>query len=176
MPETDRLSRDTEWTDWGFVERERTPREIIEKGIKHHLAGLSLSNTVVLLEDLGVKRSRTAIHDWVQKADLQPDSDVDPNQIAVDETVVRVNGQRHWLYAAVDPKQINSPKFSCFRPEQRNSLCCFFANFGRNSRSRMSRFSLTMPLTSKRYSIDSSSDFACAVAETGTPSNISFIR
>ena len=52
---------------------------------------------------LGVERNRTAIHDWVRKADLQPDSDVAPNQIAVDETVIRINGQRYWLYAAVDP-------------------------------------------------------------------------
>jgi putative transposase len=39
----------------------------------------------------------------VRKADLQPDSDVDPDQIAVDETLVRVNGRRHWLFAAADP-------------------------------------------------------------------------
>jgi putative transposase len=86
-----------------FVERERTPEFAIQVGIQLHLAGLSLSNTKQHLERLGVERSRTAIHDWVQKADLQPDSDVAPNQIAVDETVIRVNGQRHWLFAAVDP-------------------------------------------------------------------------
>lgn len=33
----------------------------------------------------------------VQKADLQPDSEVAPNQIVVDETAIRVNGHRHWL-------------------------------------------------------------------------------
>jgi putative transposase len=103
MPEIDRLSRNTEWIDLEFVERERTPEFAIQVGIQLHLAGLSLSNTKQHLERLGVERSRTAIHDWVQKADLQPDSDVAPNQIAVDETVIRVNGQRHWLFAAVDP-------------------------------------------------------------------------
>jgi putative transposase len=103
MPEFDRLSRNTEWIDLEFVERERTPEFAIQVGIQLHLAGLSLSNTKQHLERLGVERSRTAIHDWVRKADLQPDSDVKPNQIAVDETVIRVNGQRHWLYAAVDP-------------------------------------------------------------------------
>jgi putative transposase len=104
MPEIDRLSEPTEWIDLGFVERQRTPEFAIQVGIQLHLAGLSLSNTKQHLESLGVERSRTAIHDWVRKADLQPDSDVEPNQIAVDETVVRVNGQRHWLYAAVDPE------------------------------------------------------------------------
>jgi putative transposase len=103
MPEFDRLSGNTEWIDLEFVERERTPEFAIQVGIQLHLAGLSLSNTKQHLERLGVERSRTAIHDWVRKADLQPDSDVEPNQIAVDETVIRVNGQRHWLYAAVDP-------------------------------------------------------------------------
>jgi putative transposase len=103
MPEIDLLNYFTEWIDLEFVERERTPRSAIQLGIQLHLAGLSLSNTKQYLEKLGVERSRTAIHDWVRKADLQPDSDVEPNQIAVDETVIRVSGQRHWLYAAVDP-------------------------------------------------------------------------
>jgi putative transposase len=103
MPEIDRLNYCTEWIDLEFVERERTLRSAIQLGIQLHLAGLSLSNTKQRLGKLGVERSRTAIHDWVRKADLQPDSDVEPNQIAVDETVIRVNGQRHWLYAAVDP-------------------------------------------------------------------------
>ncbi len=41
-------------------------------GIQFQLAGLSLSNTASLLEELDVERSRKAIHDWIQKADLQP--------------------------------------------------------------------------------------------------------
>jgi putative transposase len=63
-----------------------------------------LSNTVDLLESLGVQRSRKAIHDWVQKADLKPDSGRSPNQVALDETVIRINDQQYWLYAAADPK------------------------------------------------------------------------
>ncbi|WP_132061233.1 IS6 family transposase [Halorussus amylolyticus] len=89
--------------DLEFVERERTPRPAIEVGIRLHLAGLSLSNTKREIEKLGVERSRTAIHNWVQKTDLQPTSDTIPNQIAVDETVIRVTGERCWLYAAVNP-------------------------------------------------------------------------
>lgn len=42
-------------------------------------------------------------HDRVQKADLQSESDRSPNQIALDETVIRINGQQFWLYAAADP-------------------------------------------------------------------------
>ena len=103
MAEFDRLSRDTEWIDLSFVERERTPREVIEKGIRHHLAGLSLSNTVTLLDDLGVERSRVAIHNWVQKADLQPAGGESPDRVAVDQKAIHINDEQYWLYAAVDP-------------------------------------------------------------------------
>jgi putative transposase len=41
-------------------------------GIQIQLAGLSLLNAVSVLEELGVERSRKAIHDWVHKTDLQP--------------------------------------------------------------------------------------------------------
>jgi Transposase and inactivated derivatives len=104
MAEFERLSGRTSWVDLEFIERERTPREIVEVGIHLHVAGLSLSNTKQILERLGVERSRTAIHSWVQKADVQPSSDGSPNHIAVDETVIQVNGERHWLFAAVDPE------------------------------------------------------------------------
>ena len=84
MPKIERLTEATDWIDLSFMERERTPREIIEKGIRYHLAGLSLSNTVMLLDDLGVERSRVAVHNWVQKADLQPAGGECPNRVAVD--------------------------------------------------------------------------------------------
>jgi len=104
MPEIDRLDGSTDWIDLSFVERERTPRQLIEVGIQLHLAGLSLSNTKQHLERLGVQRSRTAIHNWVKKADLQPATDSAPNHVALDETVIQVNDQRRWLFAAVDPE------------------------------------------------------------------------
>ena len=104
MAEFDRLSRGIEWIDLELVERERTPEQIVELGIHLHLAGVSLSNTKQYLERLGVERSRTAIHSWIQKADLQPTGDGAPNQITVEETVIRINDERHWLYAAMGPE------------------------------------------------------------------------
>jgi putative transposase len=104
MPKISRLSGNRDWIDLDFVERERTPEQAMALGIQSHVAGLSLSNTVELLEALGVQRSRKAIHDWVQKADLQPESGKSPNQIALDETVIRINDQQFWLYAAADPE------------------------------------------------------------------------
>ncbi|MCJ0620388.1 IS6 family transposase [Haloarcula hispanica] len=104
MAEIARLNGHREWIDLDFVERERTPESAMALGIQTHVAGLSLSNTVELLDCLGVQRSRKAIHDWVQKADLQPESGKSPKQIALDETVIRINDQQFWLYAAADPE------------------------------------------------------------------------
>ena len=95
MPEIARLSGSTDWIDLDFVERERTPEFAMKLGIQMHLAELSLSNTISVLERLGVKRSRKAVHDWVQKADLQPTSGKTPNQVAVDETVIRIDDQQY---------------------------------------------------------------------------------
>ncbi|MFT4892008.1 MAG: putative transposase [Halobacteriales archaeon] len=104
MAEIARFSGRSDWLEVAFVERERTPSELMRLGIRLHLAGSSLSNTVSELEQFGVQRSRKAVHDWVHKADLQPASDASPDHVAVDETVIRVDGQRYWLYAAVDPE------------------------------------------------------------------------
>jgi putative transposase len=86
MAETSRLAQSSEWIDLSFVKCERTPTPIIEIGIRLHLAGLSLSNTVSEFGKLGVERSRTAVHDWVKKTELEPTSDASPTQIAVGET------------------------------------------------------------------------------------------
>ena len=104
MTEITRLSGCSDWLELDFVERERTPSELMKLGIRLHLVGLSLSNTVSELEKFGVQRSRKVVHDWVQKADLQPASDASPDHIALDETVIRINGQQYWLYAVVDPE------------------------------------------------------------------------
>ena len=103
MTEITRLSSCSDWIDLDFVERERTPESAMKLGIQMHLAGLSLSNTISILDELGVNRSRKAVHDWVHKANLQPTNGNAPNQVAVDETVIRIDNQQYWLYAAADP-------------------------------------------------------------------------
>jgi putative transposase len=65
-----RFSGCTDWIDLDFVERQRTPERAMKLGIQLQLVGVSLSNTVSILEEMDVKRSRKTIHDWVQKADL----------------------------------------------------------------------------------------------------------
>ena len=103
MPENDRLSGCLDEIDLEFVEREATPRLLMKLSIQLHLAGLSLSNTVSFLDVFGVDRARSTVHNWVHKADLQPESDRSLDHVAVDGTVIRIDGEQYWLYAAVDP-------------------------------------------------------------------------
>ena len=103
MQETRRLIGGSDWPELAFVEREATPEPAMKLGIQLHLAGLSLSDTTSVLAGLGVDRCRTTVHNWIQKADLQPAGGHRPDHVAVDETVIQVTDQRFWLYAAVDP-------------------------------------------------------------------------
>jgi transposase-like protein len=104
MPENASFSGCIDRIELGFVEREATPRLLMKLSIQLHLAGLSLSNTVSILEVFGVERARSTVHNWVHKADLQPEEGRSPDHVAVDETVIRLNDERYWLYAAVDPE------------------------------------------------------------------------
>jgi len=72
MPEIARLNGGRDCFELDFVEQEATPEPAMKVGIRLHLAGLSLSDTVSVLDRLGVDRCRTTVHNWVQKADLQP--------------------------------------------------------------------------------------------------------
>ncbi|MEA5385794.1 IS6 family transposase [Haloarculaceae archaeon H-GB11] len=104
MPKPDRLTEFRSDIELGFVEREATPEPAMKLGIRLHAGGLSLADTVSVLASFGVERARSTVHNWVQKAGLQPASGKSPNHVAVDETVIQLNGQRFWLYAAVDPE------------------------------------------------------------------------
>jgi transposase-like protein len=104
MPKNASLNGCIDRIELGFVEREATPRLLMKLSIQLHLAGLSLSNTVSILEIFGVQRARSTVHNWVHKADLQPEEGRSPDHVAVDETVIRLNDEQYWLYAAVDPE------------------------------------------------------------------------
>ena len=103
MPKNASLSGCFDRIDLAFIEREATPRLLMKLSIQLHLAGLSLSNTVSILELFGVSRARSTVHNWVHKADLQPEAGQNPDHVAVDETVIQLNDEQYWLYAAVDP-------------------------------------------------------------------------
>jgi len=104
MPENDRLSGCLDEINLDFVEREATPKLLMKLSVQLHLAGLSLSNIVSFLEVFGVDRVRSTVHNWVHKADLQSETGRSPNHVAVDETVIQLDYEQYWLYAAVDPQ------------------------------------------------------------------------
>ncbi|MCD2205114.1 IS6 family transposase [Halobacterium sp. KA-6] len=104
MPENARLNGNIGQIDLAFVEREATPQLLMKLSIQLHLAGLSLSNTVSILDIFSVERARSTVHNWVHKADLQPESGRCPDHIAIDETVIQLDDEQYWLYAAVDPE------------------------------------------------------------------------
>jgi transposase-like protein len=62
MPANDRHNGFLDEIELGFVEREATPKLLMMLGIQLHLAGLSLSNTVSVLEIFGVERARSTVH------------------------------------------------------------------------------------------------------------------
>jgi len=72
MPEIDRLSRGSDCFELEFVEREVTPNWTMKFGIRLHLAGLSLSNTVSELERFGVERCPTTVHNWFRRPAYSP--------------------------------------------------------------------------------------------------------
>jgi putative transposase len=104
MAEITRLSGGSDCIELAFVEREATPEPLMKLGIRLHLAGLSLSNTVSELDRFGVDRARSTVHNWVQKAGLQPEEGRCPDHVALDETVIQIDDQQYWLYAAIDPE------------------------------------------------------------------------
>ena len=104
MPEITRLSGPNTGIELNFVERVHTPTDLMRLAVQTHLGGLSLSETRLMLKSFGIERARSTIHNWVNKSDLQPAGGCQQDQVALDETVVKVNGDRFWLFGAVDPE------------------------------------------------------------------------
>lgn len=92
MLESDRISDSFGRIDLGFVEREATPKSAMTLSIRLYAAGLLLSCTVTVLDVFGVDRHQTTVHNWVQKAALQPTDGKAPNPVTVDETTIQLNG------------------------------------------------------------------------------------
>jgi putative transposase len=103
MTKTARVKLGSTAVELDLVDAVHTPTPLMEFGIELHLGGLSLSKTVMALERFGVSRARSTIHNWVQKPDLEPRGDCAPDKVALNETVVKVDGERFWLVGAVDP-------------------------------------------------------------------------
>ena len=124
-------------------------------GIQSHVAGLSLSNTVSLLAELGVERSRKAVHDWVQKADLQPTHGRSP----ATQMVLAELREKHFVESAVflvdgaqHLKTVLSRTGLRFHPERhgnRNSVERIFRGLKRRTSSFANCFSRVFPETAE---------------------------
>ena len=85
-------------------ENERTPTPVRVFGVRLHSMGLSLREIVAVFEWLGVDRSHGAVWNWTHRlAEAQADPPTaKPARVAVDEKQIEVDGEKKWLYAAID--------------------------------------------------------------------------
>jgi transposase-like protein len=142
MPENDRLSGCSDDINLEFVEREVTPRLLMNFSIQLHVAELSISNTVLFFYIFGANRVRATVHNCVHKAGLQPETGRIPNHVAVDATVIRLDNEQYWLYAAVDHES-NELLHTKLERRERTLLPKYSsANFARNTTSTTLSFSL----------------------------------
>ena len=99
------LLRETLETDSQDVwENERTPTAVRRFGVRLHTAGLSIRETVAILDLVGVDRSHGAVWNCVHTlSEAQSDPPMaTPSQVAVDEKRIEVDGEKKWLYATID--------------------------------------------------------------------------
>jgi putative transposase len=104
MPLSDLLREKFETDNLECWQRERTPTPVRAFGVRLTAAGVSIRGTTAVLRLLGVDRSHGTVWRWIHRL---ADSLVDPpmatpSRVAVYELAVRINGEPHWLYAAID--------------------------------------------------------------------------
>jgi len=85
-------------------ENERTPTPVRVFGVRLHSMGLSVREVAAVLEILDVGRSHGAVWNWTHDlAEAQADPPTaEPSRVAVDEKQIEVDGEKKWLYAAID--------------------------------------------------------------------------
>ena len=85
--------------------RKRTRLEDMIFAIHLYFLGLSLRNTSKALSKF-VKRSHTAIRDWIQK--YQPEELLSKrkkiDEYIIDETLIKVGSEYIWLWVAIEPE------------------------------------------------------------------------
>ena len=143
-------------------------------GIRLHLAGLSLSNTVSILEIFGVSRARSTAHNWVHKAELQPEASRSPDYVAVDETVIQLNNEQYWLYAAVD-SETNEVLHTTLEPTTNRVIAhAFFAELREKHHVDDAVFLIDGSHSLKDAVVATASISDMNVMEIGIVSNVSF--
>ena len=98
LKETIDLPDDDVWENL----RTPTPKRVF--GARLHSIGLSVRGVPAVLELLGVDRSHGAVWNWthdIAEAQAGPPT-VEPSRVAVDEKQIEEDGEKKWLYAAID--------------------------------------------------------------------------
>lgn len=72
-------------------------------------AGLSFPNTVLFPDVFCIDHARSTVHNWVDKADLQPTDGKTQEYVGVDNTVIRLDDEQYLLYSAVHPDSNDLP-------------------------------------------------------------------
>jgi transposase-like protein len=144
-------------------------------GIRLYLAGQSFLYVVSIFESLGFDRHRSTMHRWVQKADLQPTGSVEPNHVAVDETVIQLNDERYWLYAAVDSDTNRLLHMELFSTRATADTSIFSLNSVRNIESMIQSSSSMEHRGCRRPVSGMGSDSSMLHMGIGMPLNVSFM-
>jgi putative transposase len=97
MPENASFSGIIDQLDSDLVKRGATPRLLMKLSIQLHLSEISVPNTSSIFGIFGIERALSTVHNWVYKADLQPEDGRSPDHVAVDETVFQLNKEQYWL-------------------------------------------------------------------------------
>ncbi len=104
MPLADFLSETLNEDNKDVWENERIPIPVRRFGVRLHTAGLSIREKVTILDLVGVDRSHDAVWNWIQTlSEAQSDPPTaEPSRVVVDEKQITVDGEKRWLYVAVD--------------------------------------------------------------------------
>jgi transposase-like protein len=85
-------------------ENKHMPTPVRVFGVRLHSMGLSVRKVVAVLELLGVDRSHGTVWNWTHKLAEQQENPptAEPSRVAVDEKQIEVDGEKKWLFAAID--------------------------------------------------------------------------
>lgn len=104
MPLSDLLGEALEAEGTDYWDRERTVTPIWAFAVQFHSAGLSLRETVAILDLLDVDRPHGAVWNWTHRL---TENQTDPpwsalQRVAVGETAIQIGTEWQWCYAAID--------------------------------------------------------------------------
>ena len=90
--------------EFNIFERNKVPLEVKILGIATYIQTSSVRRTAKILSELHPV-SKTAVWNWIKKFEQKLPISTEKKQrnlIAIDETVVKANKKRYYVYAAVD--------------------------------------------------------------------------